>query len=76
VVRDNFDGRLFPVGDVEQLTSIMAELISDFEQRNRLGAAARMLSQRFEVEGIYDCWDQQIEKAEKFAKAEQSCASH
>jgi GalNAc-alpha-(1->4)-GalNAc-alpha-(1->3)-diNAcBac-PP-undecaprenol alpha-1,4-N-acetyl-D-galactosaminyltransferase len=70
VVRDGVDGRLFAVGDVAELTAIASELISDFEQRQRLAAAACKISERFDQQQIYALWDQHIEKAGRI------CVSH
>lgn len=63
VVRDGIDGRFFPIGDVERLTTIALELISDPVQRQALGMAASKISARFNTECILSQWDQVIHQS-------------
>ena len=63
IVKDNVNGRLFPVGDVEALSKIMQELIDDLEQRKKLSLNARKISEEFSEERIYEMWEQAIDGA-------------
>jgi glycosyltransferase involved in cell wall biosynthesis len=54
VVADGLNGRLVPEGDIEAVAAVLAELISDGPQRDRLGAEGQR-----RVEG--ECgWQQAI----------------
>ncbi|MDR1031954.1 MAG: glycosyltransferase family 4 protein [Holosporales bacterium] len=63
VVRDKIDGRLFTVGNVDALTSLMIELIEDREQRQRLSGNAKQIVTRFNSDEIFAMWDQVINEA-------------
>lgn len=55
VIDDHHNGRLVPVGDVDRLTDVLAELLTDPAQRDRLGAAARQrVEERFTVDRIVE----------------------
>ena len=45
VIEDRKNGRMVPVNDVQSLTTILEELLSDRSQRERLGASARQTVQ-------------------------------
>jgi glycosyltransferase involved in cell wall biosynthesis len=45
VIEDSKNGRMVPVNDVQALTTILQELLSDRLQRDRLGASARQTVQ-------------------------------
>ncbi len=45
VIEDHKNGRMVPVNDVQSLTTILQELLSDRSQRDRLGASARQTVQ-------------------------------
>lgn len=47
IVRDDIDGRLFPVGDILKLAALMAELVCDPNTRKRLGEEAKTVTERF-----------------------------
>ncbi len=55
LIDDGVDGRLFEQGNVEELTTIMDELLADQPQRERLGREAFAASYRY-------CWSIQAEK--------------
>lgn len=63
IVRDGVDGRLFPVGDVHMLESLMLELINDVEQRKRLSKEAAQISNRFSRQRVLALWDDVIKTA-------------
>ena len=55
VIEDHKNGRMVPVNDVQSLTTILQELLSDRSQRDRLGASARQTVQsRFTVRNELD----------------------
>ncbi len=57
IVRDGVDGVLVPAEDVGALSSAMARLIADPQLRQRMGAAAAEVSDRFSVERIASLWE-------------------
>lgn len=57
LIQDRVDGRLFPVGNVEMLSSLIIELISDVEQRRRLSEAARLITGRFGRDKVLGMWN-------------------
>ena len=63
IVRDTIDGRLFPIGDTSKLATLMEELISDTEQRIRLGQQAQTITDRFHSDRIFCLWDDVITEA-------------
>ncbi len=55
VIEDSKNGRMVPVNDVQSLTAILQELLSDRSQRDRLGASARQTVQtRFTYQNELD----------------------
>jgi len=63
VVQDRIDGRLFPVGNIQVLTSITLELLDDLEQRQRLGKHAQEIGRRFHPDRIFALWDHVVLKS-------------
>lgn len=57
IIREGVDGRLYPVGDVDQLAALLAELIQDPSQRVKLSQGALMISDRFNEKTILHLWD-------------------
>lgn len=57
LIQDQVNGRLFPVGDLEKMTSILKELVEDSPQRERLGQNAKTITQTFSAEKILPLWD-------------------
>lgn len=60
LVRDPINGRLFPVGDVEKLATLMEELLNDPCQRKRLGEQAQAICTRFHPDDVFKLWDEVI----------------
>ncbi|MDR1475141.1 MAG: glycosyltransferase family 4 protein [Holosporales bacterium] len=63
VVRDNIDGRFFPVGSIRALTELMTELLNDYEQRKRLSGNAKSICNRFHPDKIFAMWDRLLNEA-------------
>lgn len=63
IVREGIDGRLFSVGDVGQLKTLMGELIEDAPQRLKLSKGAMCLPDRFSQETILQKWDAALREA-------------
>lgn len=57
IVRSGVDGMLVPSEDVEALAAAMERLMSDPEERRRLGRRATEVSERFHIERILRLWD-------------------
>lgn len=55
-IQDGVNGRLIPVENIETLASVMRELLSDPEQRNRLGNEARKVKEIYSQEKIMGYW--------------------
>lgn len=68
VIHDGVNGRLFPVGDVEKLSSLMRELISDSLQCQKLSENGIKLSDIYSPDKIYQLWDEVIEKTTSSSK--------
>ena len=64
VVEDRVNGRLFPVGDLDALVSLITELIQDAPQRTSLGLKAQEISSTFSPEKIYKMWDEVLYEVE------------
>ena len=57
IVRDGVDGVLVPPNDVDALGSAMDRLMAHEPERQRLGANAMKITERFGVEKIMNMWD-------------------
>ena len=57
IIADNQDGRLVPVGDVEQLAASIADLIESPAQREELGAQAQRVRTRYHQDTIMALWE-------------------
>jgi glycosyltransferase involved in cell wall biosynthesis len=68
IIRDGIDGRLFPVGNVEALTRIIRELLSDKAQCKRLAHNARAVCNRFHPNKVFKLWDELIARALSLSK--------
>lgn len=55
LIRDGVNGRLFEMGNTNQLSDLIWELVNDEKQRIKLGYKAIKSSQRY-------CWDKQAQK--------------
>jgi glycosyltransferase involved in cell wall biosynthesis len=60
VVRGGIDGRIFPVGDVEELRQVTLELLSNLNQRKYLARNAQDICDRFNSDRIFTLWDEVI----------------
>jgi Glycosyltransferase len=58
IVRDTIDGRLFPIGDVEALTTVALELLNDPAQCQLLATNAPTITERYSQTHIFSLWDQ------------------
>jgi len=57
IIRDGVNGILVPPNDVSALASAMDRLMKDHRERERLGALAEDVRERFGVEKIMRMWD-------------------
>jgi glycosyltransferase involved in cell wall biosynthesis len=57
IVRHDVDGILVPLHDMDALVAAMKRLMSDENERRRLGAEAKRIVERFSVERIMRMWD-------------------
>ena len=57
VVSDGVDGFLVPEGDVDAMTSRLAELMRSPDLRERMGENARKASARYDFESVMARWD-------------------
>jgi glycosyltransferase involved in cell wall biosynthesis len=62
IIRDGVDGRLVPAEDIDALAETMDSLISDNALRERLGAEAKTVSDRFGVSQVMGMWEDLIVK--------------
>jgi len=60
IIRDGIDGRLFPIGDINALTKIALELLSDPKQCKELAENAKQVCERFHPDRIFALWDQVV----------------
>jgi glycosyltransferase involved in cell wall biosynthesis len=58
IIRDGVNGVLVPPNDVEALASAMDRLMSNQAERQRLGANAREVTERFSIGKIMNMWDE------------------
>jgi GalNAc-alpha-(1->4)-GalNAc-alpha-(1->3)-diNAcBac-PP-undecaprenol alpha-1,4-N-acetyl-D-galactosaminyltransferase len=58
IIRDGVDGVLVPPNNADALASAMDRLMEDREERERLGARAVDVTERFGVERVMGMWDQ------------------
>lgn len=57
LITDGVDGRLVPAGDVAALGKALADVMADATIRERMGRAARAVSERFAASRICAEWD-------------------
>jgi len=60
IVAHRESGLLVPAEDVPALAEAMATLMSDADERARMGRAAREASQRFRLDTVLDAWEQRV----------------
>lgn len=63
IVRHNSDGLLVPRGNVAALAAAMDRLLSDKEERNRLGTRAVEVTNRYNKENVMGMWESMLRKA-------------
>lgn len=63
IIREGVDGRMFAVGEVAALASLLRELMDDAPQRRRLGTAARGVRERHAPDRIMQLWDGLLQDA-------------
>jgi glycosyltransferase involved in cell wall biosynthesis len=57
IIHDGENGLLIPPDDLEALIDAMNRLMSDSQERGRLGARARAVTDTFHVEKIMGMWE-------------------
>jgi glycosyltransferase involved in cell wall biosynthesis len=62
IIRDGVDGILVRNGDVEALARAIDRLMSDEEERKRLGAEAVMVTERFGVQRVMGMWEDLLDE--------------
>ena len=62
IVRDGIDGILIPPQDVDALAGAMDRLMTDSAARERLGARAVEVTERFSAERIMNMWEKLLEQ--------------
>ena len=71
IIRDGVDGILVKNENVEALTEAMSHLISDEKQRQKLGNAAKEITQRFDLDKIMGMWGSELNNVTRFTFIDQ-----
>lgn len=58
LIQDGVNGRLVPVGDVQTLASVMADLMRQPKLRERLGSAALRVNREYDQGAIMSRWEE------------------
>lgn len=62
IIRDNLDGILVPNNNVDALAKAIVDLISDEKKRQRLGDAAKEITERFNLDKIMKMWEKLLKE--------------
>ena len=62
IIEHNVNGLLVPVGSIEQLALAMDRLMSDRDERFRLGNAGLAIAERFNVHSVMALWEDLLAK--------------
>jgi GalNAc-alpha-(1->4)-GalNAc-alpha-(1->3)-diNAcBac-PP-undecaprenol alpha-1,4-N-acetyl-D-galactosaminyltransferase len=62
IVQDGVNGVLFPVGDVEALKKAMTRLMCNPQECQRLGTAARTITEQFSLDKVLGMWEALIQE--------------
>lgn len=62
IIHEGVDGRLVGVGDVEEMSEALSELMSDEPARLKMGAAATAVQERFRLTHVLDLWEETLQK--------------
>ncbi|MCH2244480.1 MAG: glycosyltransferase, partial [Crocosphaera sp.] len=71
IIRDGIDGILVKNEDIEALAKAMTTLISDEEKRQKLGNAAKEITQRFDLDKIMGMWGSELNNVTRFTFIDQ-----
>jgi GalNAc-alpha-(1->4)-GalNAc-alpha-(1->3)-diNAcBac-PP-undecaprenol alpha-1,4-N-acetyl-D-galactosaminyltransferase len=63
IIRNGFDGYLFPVGDVEGIKTRLLELLENPYQRQKLSQEALRITERFGEQEVFNLWEQLVREA-------------
>jgi GalNAc-alpha-(1->4)-GalNAc-alpha-(1->3)-diNAcBac-PP-undecaprenol alpha-1,4-N-acetyl-D-galactosaminyltransferase len=61
IIKDHFNGRIFPIGNVEVLANLMIEIIEDSQQRKTIAENAKKISDELNADKILKVWKYLIE---------------
>lgn len=62
IITDGVDGVLVPPEDVAALATAMDRLMSDNQERERLAAHARGVTERFAIQHVMEMWEELVEE--------------
>ena len=62
LIEDGVNGRLVPVGDVDRLSAVMDEMLSNPEKAEQMGLQARKIQDKLHPDVINAAWDAYMNK--------------
>jgi glycosyltransferase involved in cell wall biosynthesis len=74
IIEDGVNGRLVPPQDVEALASAMSSLMSDEQERQRLGANAERVTETFSLERVMNMWERVMDVESRQIEGATACA--